>query len=158
MTSPGASRANSGTRKDLSIAVCFDNIKTTAATPNSQRKASVESATEHSVERAPPQLLLGILWMNLSTSDLNKPEFMKDDEVDLREIGGVVKGALLIIFCCCFRVLLMGLRAELTWQSEGLRFTADALPPCINAMLIIMSKWECLVFLRKQLISNDLRN
>lgn len=77
--------------------------------------------------------------MNLSTSDLNKPEFMKDEEVDLREVGGVVKRALLIIFCCCFGVLLMGLRADLTLQSEGPRFTADALPPCINAMLIIVT-------------------
>jgi hypothetical protein len=83
---------------------------------------------------------------------------MKDEEVDLRDVGGVVNRALLIIFCCCFGVLLMGLRAELTLQSEGPRFTADALPPCINAMLIIVTKWECLVFLRKQLISNDLTN
>jgi hypothetical protein len=35
--------------------------------------------------------------MNLSTSDLSKPEFTKEEEVDLREVGGVVKQALLII-------------------------------------------------------------
>ena len=139
MTSPGASKAKSGTRKDLFMAVCFDNIKTTAATLNNQRKSSVEIATEHSEERAPPWLLLAILSVNLFTSNLSKPEFMKDEELDLREIGGVVKPALLIIFCGCFRILLMGSRTELTLQSEGLRFTADTLPPYINAMLIILT-------------------
>ena len=64
---------------------------------------------------------------------------MKDEELDLREIGGVVKPALLIIFCGFFRILLMGSRTELTLQSEGLGFTADTLPQYINAMFIILT-------------------
>ena len=73
--------------------------------------------------------------MNLSTSDLSKPEFMKEEEVDVREVGGVVKQALLIIVYCCFRILMRS-RVELTLRSEGLRFTVDALPPYTKLKLI----------------------